>query len=325
MLRGDAADGLRALLNGTDPMTPQAARCGGAAALLPVEQVIYFGYRDGRTARATVAYTDCQDAMVTVADRFGLLPSAAHDDLFGYTLITSHDRGPAVPDVIGMAAAQAARAATVHGFTLAVDGQAVDPAATFGTVVFQVLPPAVPDPGPSPYSLGTIVAVGAAADCRASQLRLSYRGGGPAAGNDFGQIMFRDVAAAPCRLAGRLQLTGVGAAGQPVTTTVTAAIAGAGVLGPNTAPVRDLAPPPPGSMIYAWSLMAEYRDDPTSPNGLCADHVMPVDWRVQLPSGTIVTVPNADTGSPFRLLGASGGLITCRGRLSAMNSATFAG
>jgi hypothetical protein len=325
VLRGEAADGLRAVLAGTDPMTLPAARCGRADALLPFEQVIYFGYRDGRTARAAVTFTDCQLAVVAAGGRFGLLPSPVQDDLFGYTIITAHDRGPLVVDVIGLAAARAASVAARHHFGLAVDGETVDPAVPSGAVIFQVLPPAVPDAGPSPYALGTIVAVSSAPRCNASQLRLTYRGGGAGVGSDFGQVMFRDVATAPCRLAGRLQLTGVNSAGQPVTNTVTAAIAGPGVLGADTAPVHEFAAPPPGTMVYAWSLMAEYRDDATSPNGLCVDHVIPVGWRVQLPGGSIIVIPNADSGSPFRLLGSSGGLVTCRGRLSAISEVTFAG
>jgi hypothetical protein len=325
VLRGAAADGLRAVLNGTDPMTVLTARCGRAAALLPFEQVIYFDYPDRPTTRAAVTFTNCQVAVVMSAARFGSLRSPVQDDLFGYTLIAAHDRGPLVPDVIGLAAAEAARAARKQHFTLRIDGQAVDPTAPFGAVIFQVLPPAVPDPGPSPYALGTIMAVRVAAECQAGQLRLSYRGGGAGAGNDFGQIAFRDVSASPCRLAGQLQLTGVGPTGRRVTNPVTATIAGPGVLGPDTAAVRDLAAAPPGTMIYAWSLLAEYRDDATSPNGLCADHVVPPDWRVRLPGGSIIVIPNADSGSPFRLLGSSGGLVTCRGRLSAMSKVTFAG
>jgi hypothetical protein len=323
VLRGEAADGLRAVLAGTDPMTPHAARCGRPAALLPFEQVIYFSYRHGPTARAAVTFTSCQLAVVAAAGRFGLLPSPVQDDLFGYTLITAHDRGPLVSDVIGLPATKAATVAARHHFALAVDGQAVDPQVPSGTVIFQVLPPAVPDAGPSPHALGTIVAVSVAADCQVRQLRLTYRGGGAGAGNDFGQIMFRDVGATPCRLAGRLELTGVDAAGHPVTNTVTGMVAAPGVLGPHTAPVRDLAAAPPGAMIYAWLLTAEYRDDAATPNGLCAAHVTPVDWRVRLPGGSIVVTPNADRGSAFRLLGPSGGLVTCRGRLGAMSDATF--
>jgi len=326
VLRGEAADGLRAVLAGTDPITQQAARCDRAAALLPFEQVIYFGYRGSRTkASAVVTFTNCALAVVAAAGRFGLLPSPVQDDLFGYTLITAHDRGPLVTNVIGLAAARAYSAAARHHFGLTVDAQVVDAAVQPGTVIFQVLPPAVPDAGPSPHALGAIVAVRVAPACQASQLRLTYRAGGVGAGSDFGQVMFRDVAGAPCRLAGQVQLTGVGPAGQHVTNTVTASIAGPGVLGAVTAPVRDLASPPPDAMVYAWSIVAEYRDDATSPDGLCAEHVIPRDWRVQLPGGSTIVIPNADSGSPFRLLGSSGGLVTCRGRLSAMSNATFAG
>ena len=98
------------------------------------------------------------------------------------------------------------------------------------------------------------------------------------------------------------------------------------MLGPDTPPIRDLTAVTPGSLVYAWPLLAEYRDDPASPNVLCAAHyVIPARWRVRLPGGSVVMVPNADTGSPFRLLAPSGGLVTCRGRLGAVSQATFAG
>jgi hypothetical protein len=56
---------------------------------------------------------------------------------------------------------------------------------------------------------------------RTPQLTLSYRGGEPGAGNDFGSIIFRDTGTAPCFLAGTVTATGLSAAGGPVTTTVT--------------------------------------------------------------------------------------------------------
>lgn len=323
VLRGHAADGLRAVLTGTLPMTPQAARCGRAAALLPFVQVIYFAYREGRTARAIVRFTSCELAVVTAADSFGSLLSPIQDDLFGYTLITQHDRGPEIPDLIGSSAARAVIAARRRHFALTVDGEAVDPAAPFGTVIFQALPPGVPDAEPGPYSVGIVVAVDRAPYCQADQLRLSYRAGGAGAGNDFGEIVLRNAAAAPCRLAGPLQVTGVNAAGRPVTSAVTAKVAAPGVLGPDTPSLRDLAGPAPGNVIYGLPLMAEYRDDATSPNGLCTDRVTPLRWLVQLPGGLVIMVPNTDSGSPFRLLGSSSGLVTCRGRLGAKSQATF--
>jgi len=323
ILRGQLADGLRAVLAGTEPMTPQASRCDRAN-LLPVVQVIYLAYRDGRTARAVVTFTSCQLAVLTAGGRSGLLPSPVQDDLFGYALVLAHDRGPLVPDVVGLREADAAAEAARHHFTLTVDAEAIDPAVPSGTIIFQVLPPGVPDAGPSPYSVGTIVSVHLAPDCRAGQLRLDYRDGGLATGNDFGQIMVRDVAAAPCRLAGQLQLSGVDAAGRPVTSTISAAIAGPGVLEPDMAPVPDGSATPSG--MLAFLLSAEYRDDPTSPDGLCLGHyVIPARWRARLPSGPVILVPNADSGSPFREHNSSGGLVTCRGRLGAMSQETFPG
>lgn len=172
------------------------------------------------------------------------------------------------------------------------------------------------------YSLGVIVAVGRAPTCRTAQLRLDYRAGGEGAGNDFGLIMFRDVARAPCRMAGRLAITGVNAAGQAVTSTATALFAAPGVLGPGTARARDTAGAPPASMVYSWLLAAEYRDDPSWPGGLCPHRVVPAAWRVRLPGRLAVTVPNADSGSPF---GGLAGLVTCRGRLGASGTTAFFG
>jgi hypothetical protein len=77
-------------------------------------------------------------------------------------------------------------------------------------------------------------------------------------------------------------------------------------------------------MVYLWSLTAGYRDDPASPNGLCTHRVIPAAWRVRLPGGSVVTVPNADSGSALRL-DSPGGLVTCRGRLGALGKAAFFG
>lgn len=323
VLHGQAAAGLGAVLDGTAPITAQAARCDRPASLLPFEQVIYLGYRDGQTVRAGVTFTGCLVAVVAAAGRFGYLSSPVQDDLFGYTLLAAHDLGPRVPNVIGLGPSRAASVAARQRFSLTVDGEVIDPAAAAGTVIFQVPPPSVPDPGPSPYSLGAIVAVRSAPDCRASQLQLSYRGGGAGMGNDFGEIVFRNVAPSPCSLIGPLQVTGASAAGRSVTNTVTATVAAPGVLEPDTPPARAGAALPSGAI--AWPLRAEYRDDPTGPNGLCVGHyVIPAHWRVRLDGGSVVVVPNADSGNPVRGLSSSGGLVTCRGRLRASAAATLA-
>jgi hypothetical protein len=74
-------------------------------------------------------------------------------------------------------------------------------------------------------------------------------------------------------------------------------------------------------MVYLWSLIAEYRDAAT-PSGLCNQHVVLAAWRVRLPGGAVVKVPNADPGTPVRLE-ASGAFVTCRGRFSASQPVFF--
>jgi hypothetical protein len=221
-----------------------------------------------------------------------------------------------------MSAQRAASLARRQHVQLTVDGEAVDPAVPTGTIIFQV-PPPMSDFGLGPRSLGAIVAVHNGPGCLRGQLSLSYRAGGLATGNDFGVILVRDVSASSCRLAGRLQITGVSPTAQPVTNTVTAAIASPGVLAPNMQPVPDLAPVPLG--VLTWLLAAPYRDDPASPSGLCAAHyVIPARWRVRLPDGSLVMVPNRDNGS-FARLSSSGGLVTCRGHLGTASQVTLGG
>jgi hypothetical protein len=74
-----------------------------------------------------------------------------------------------------------------------------------------------------------------------------------------------------------------------------------------------------------WLLTAPYRDGPTSPNGLCiANYVIPARWRVRLPDGSVLMVPNADREG-FARLSSSGGLVTCRGSLGAISQVTLGG
>jgi hypothetical protein len=153
--------------------------------------------------------------------------------------------------------------------------------------------------------------------CALAQLTLTYRGGGAGAGNDMGTIVFRDTSGRACRLTGTVAATGLSAAGAPDTATIKAAVASPGLLSPHAAPVPDGAPAPAGELLYGWLLMAEYRDGPASvDNGFCQpDWVIPASWRVTLPGGATVVVPNKDPGDVIGLQGAAGGLVACRGQL----------
>lgn len=321
VLTGAAAAGLVAALDEAGPLTPHAARCDSPAGLLPFNQLIRLSYAGGATSHALVTFTSCGFSVVTAAGRSGTLTSPFQDDLFAYAMITARDRGPRVPDVIGLSVTAAVSAARHHQFGLAVDGEVADAAVPFGTVIFQTLPAGATDAGPSPLSIGVFLAVGSAPACRPGELRLDYRAGGAGAGNDFGNIIFRDVAGQPCRLTGRVAMTGVDASRRAVTNTVTGVFASPGVLSPDTPRVRDGAGPSPASLVYLWPLMAEYRDAAT-PSGLCTQQVVPAAWRVRLQGGAVVMVPNADPGTPARL-DASGAFVTCRGRIGASQPVFF--
>jgi hypothetical protein len=251
VMRGAAAAGLAAVLDNAGPLSGHAARCDRNAGRLPFSQLIRFGYPDGPGELAVITYTSCSLAVVTAGTRAGALTGPVQDDLFYYTTITRQDRGPRTPDLIGSTAATAQSSARRHGFGLGVDGEALDPAAAFGTIIFQVPPPSAVDSGPGSPSVGVIVAVPPTPACQPGHLRLDYRAGGPGAGNDFGTIIVRDVAGTPCRLAGQLRVTGVGPAGRPVTNTVTGSITGPGVLSPDAARVKGHRDFPVGGQLIS--------------------------------------------------------------------------
>ncbi len=311
VLRGAAAAGLAAVLDDARPVG-RLPRCSP----FPYRQLIVFGYRAGPVVTAQVRFGVCSSGVVTVGSRSAVFGSPLQDALFFYTSLGRHDRGSRTPGVAGLSAAAAAAAARRHGFSLLVAGAAFDDAVPPGTVVFQSLPPGAIDGGPG-RQLDVILAVPHARACAAAQLALSYRGGGFGTGTDFGVIIFRDSGTAPCRLAGPVRVTGLNAAGHTVTSTAASAFTDPGVLSPHAGPVPDFTAPPPGELVYGWTLAAEYRDGPPSVGrGYCQPlWVIPAAWRVVLANGTFV-IRNADPRT--RGLAPTGGLITCQGRLGAV-------
>ena len=161
-------------------------------------------------------------------------------------------------------------------------------------------------------------------DCRTRQLGLTYVGGQPGAGTDFGAIMIWDKGAQPCLLRGPLRITGLDRHAQPVTKPVSAQVPakalltahGSGVFGGN---FRLKA----GQIAAFVPMAAEYRDDGAAPNGLCISHqVEPATWRVRPASGPAITVGNADRGEPGTPLTADRGLLTCLGRIGTAGPVT---
>ena len=149
------------------------------------------------------------------------------------------------------------------------------------------------------------------APCRAQHLSLTYYGGGAGAGNDFGAIQIRNVGGEPCQLLGPIQLIGLDRHGNPVTQALTYAVGSNLNLSPRAA-AHPPGQPPTGDVTASLSVAAYYRDDPSSPNGLCQQRrVIPALWRVRFRDGSR-NVANAsiDLGYP-----AFSSLITCGGQL----------
>lgn len=159
------------------------------------------------------------------------------------------------------------------------------------------------------------VAVGASgtADCRPHDLGLTYEGGGPGAGNDFGTIVIRDVQMLRCQLVGPIVVVGTTRGGRAVTTSVSYTVPAGLVLSAAAPPVPAGGAPPVGEDVAQLVVSAEYRDGPFPPSYLCKGHyVIPARWSLTLPGG-VVNVVNASRGDMYRGFGS---LVTCEGRLN---------
>jgi hypothetical protein len=173
-----------------------------------------------------------------------------------------------------------------------------------------------------------ITAVRQSPQCTASQLALTYLGGEPATGNDFGTLLVRDRSRHACALPAQLRVVGLDAAGARVTNTVRFPFEGNTILSPGAGPITRstdgrLRGTAFGELLGSIGLQAEYRDGPSNvDNGLCTPlWVSPATWRVNLPDGQAITASNSDPTNSFKLA-SSGGLVTCRGKLGGNVPAT---
>ena len=157
---------------------------------------------------------------------------------------------------------------------------------------------------PSPTSLG----VHASPDCTPTDLNMQFEFGGIGAGNAIGMVLVRDTAPWPCTVQGQVRVTGVGGSGRTVTSSVTYRLSAPLVLSAETPRLEPGRPLPLSALVLSLAIVAEYRDDPTEPDGLCTRHsVVPTTWRVDL-MGKTYHVGNAS---------ADGQMPTCRGRIAA--------
>jgi hypothetical protein len=325
-LHGAAAAGLAAVLASATPIPAHARLCRAASAALPFSQIAVLGYRGRRSISVGVVY-ECARAIVSVGEHRAELSGQVMDDLFGYTMLSRHNSGARVPSLIGLRPGAALALARRDDFTISVDGSATDVAAPFGTVIFQVLPPGARVDGLS-RQIGVVVAVAPEPPCRASQLTVTYRGAQPGAGNDLGSMVVADRSHWPCRLTGPLHVVGVNGAGHPVTSNLTYPVAQQAVLSPGAPAIasqESLA-----TSLAGWILLAaEYRDDPSAPNGLCTAHyVIPATWRITLPGG-VLSVRNAvprdriPAGLGSRTWSPHLAMVTCRGRMGTPSLVTI--
>lgn len=304
---GDAGP-LVDLIDNVPATRPRRTACGAFAD----GTTLVIAYASAPPVRVAIYDRMCGGSVAVVAGRaFAFDVSLANTLAFDAAVSSSSAAGRPAPETSGLAAPAACAAARRAGLDFAVAGEAVDPAAPFGTVVFQTPAPGTVSEIPT-AQLRVTLAVAPAPACRAGQLALAHYGGGPATGNDFGDIGLRDVSSAPCRLTGPIRVAGLDRRRRRVTPTLTSRVTGPAILSPRAVAAHA----PTGQLVGSIALSAEYRDDPTSPDGSCRIHLItPASWQVTVPGGPPQHVRNHDSTDNYAEFRS--GLRTCRGNARA--------
>lgn len=283
--------------------SPEKPRCSGRKPLA----VLRFGFR-GQYVDVALGAFGCPIAYL--AGRPVALPHVLADPLTDEAVFSLP---PAeVPDLFGATYPTAVATAARTGSRVHLLGEVVVPDSPSGRVILQN-PPA--GRGHLGSRIGVVIAVHRPPTCRLSDLAMEYQGGGPAAGSDS-MIRIRNPGPRPCELTGPVALVGTDRAGLEITRTLTIPVDTDLVLTAHAHRVEPGHAGSSGEIVAAVMLAAEYRDDPSSPDGLCRRHqVIPTYWRLTLPGGVIRNVANTSTGVSDP---GYSGLVTCRGRFNAL-------
>jgi hypothetical protein len=313
-LAASTARTISTLLADETPAGATVLRCVDA----PPDVLLRFEYPNA--APVVVAMVDqkpCPTDLVYVRRHSYVISS----NLAGYLFFdaSAGDVGTSGPrlDLEGMSVDSARRLARRNHVELVVDGEERDPAVPVGTVLLQSPAPNV---GEDAGQLEVLIATRDEPTCAPAQLTLDYYGGGMGAGSDFGTIRIRDTSRLACRVSGPIELQGVDGTGQTDTQELTYSVGANLDLTPDAAHVPDGQSPPPGTVIGAVLISAEYRDDPSSPDGSCAAHtIVPATWRLTIGTA-VLTVGNDEHEAPAR--GLDRQLLTCRGELNRPQAVT---
>lgn len=296
----------RALARAVATARPAGA-VGATCATLTPTVVVRFFYRSAPAVPVDVVTSRCPEVVAYVSGKGRLINPALATMLPAMSaprpaIALTGSPGP-VPDLFGEGSSAAARIAEAAGYSLVLTGEEVDPAAPAGTVLLQSPPAGSKGVG---NQIDLIIDAHLAPSCRSGDLGLAYLEGGEGSGNDFGTIIVTDLADSACQLSGPITLVGVDAAGQTVTQSVTYPVAPGLILTPETAPSTAGQSSFSGDITAALRIGAEYRDDPSAPDGLCTDHqVTPAAWVLTFGDGARTLPNNSERGS----------LETCRGEI----------
>jgi hypothetical protein len=279
--------------------------------LAGLDVLLEFLYPNGSVDGVNAVTNGCQPAVFLADGQARTLDQTLQTSIEAAAIGTPPgSSGAGAPDLYG----EAANAAIAHapGYDVGFGGQEVDQNVPEGTVLLQNPPAGQSEIG---NQISVIMAAHIHPDCTDRELAITFSGGGAGAGNDFGALYLRNVSADPCTLVGPIHVVGTDKGGTHVTSVLTVTVPAGLMLTPRSSADPSRGQPPLGEVAAQIQMAAEYRDDPSSPNGLCDVHwVIPAAWLVSLSSGS-TSVPNASPNSapdPFT------NLVTCRGNVGAI-------
>lgn len=180
---------------------------------------------------------------------------------------------------------------------------------------------AAPKTAPTPSASTTLMSVPTDAPpitmgCRPNQLVGQFIAGGLGTGNQFAEILVRNVSPSACSLQGSVGFSGIDAHGER--------IAGVRMNQPETLrsvtlpPATPAVPPgvaPASDAYLVMYLMGAYRDDPNAPNGLCsvANEITPSQFVTSIGDVSIHVVNDDRAGISFKSLEGCHGAILGEG------------
>ncbi|MGD0595741.1 MAG: PASTA domain-containing protein [Acidimicrobiales bacterium] len=296
LLGAYAASAIAVLINEGPSGGALTKRC----AAIPPDVVLLFGYASREEIAVDVVEFGCPRSLAYLGGHARVLDATLTSTLVATAGFAGvRFTGALAPDVEGLPLVKARQVAAARGFDAADGGEEVDPFLKSGTVLLQYPPAGFPGIG---RQLDLVIAVGREPPCSSADVVFQYIGSGVLnAFEDVGSIVVRDVSVRACLFPSTVNATGLNAADQPVTRTITAGIGLRTDLGVQQS-LLVLSPraiPIVGGQVP----LSESVGDLSLTGGTCANHrLVPASFLLRFAAGTAIVANASSSPSDERSL-----------------------